>query len=109
MNAARYGHTLCVELLLPFSDTLTKDNDGWTALMHAARYGHTLCVELLLPISDALAKDNDGKTARSLADGGGHDAAVSLIDGYTLAMSELAALHSSLTIGHPRRSKVVRV
>ena len=109
MYAACRGHTSCVQLLLPVSDALVKDNYGTTALMLAAGYGHTSCVQLLLPVSDALAMNKHGKTARSLANEDGHDATASLINAYTLAMSELAALHSSVTIGQPRRSKALRV
>ena len=92
MYAACHGHTSCIKLLLPFSDALAKDNDGETALMSAARYGHTSCVQLLLPVSDALVMNKYGKTARSLATDYENDATANLIDDYTFALSELAAL-----------------
>ena len=96
-------------LLYPKCNALANDACGGIALMYAAYKGHTSCIQLLLPVSDALAMNKHGKTARSLATESGHDATVSLIDAYALAMSEWSALHSSVTIGQPRRSKALRV
>ncbi len=72
MCAASYGNAGCVEMLLPKSDPLAKDNRDRTALMFAAEGGHAACVELLLPVSDPLARDCEGNTALMLAGANGH-------------------------------------
>lgn len=48
-KAAANGHTECVKLLIPVSET---DQDDSQALQIAAQNGHTECVKLLIPVSD---------------------------------------------------------
>ena len=71
-DAARYGATECVRLLLSIADpTLVDASEAGhlraTPLMAAAVAGHTRCVELLLPLSDPAARDLYGETALTLA------------------------------------------
>ena len=64
MYAAINGNIPCLKLLLPVSDALATDNDGWTTLMYAATGGNASCLELSLPVSDMLAKDKASLTGR---------------------------------------------
>ena len=57
MCAAYSGHTSCLKRLLPVSNPLAKDDDGWTALMWATRNGKPSCVEMLLAVSEVSAVD----------------------------------------------------
>ena len=79
MHATSSGKDTCVRLLLPVSDALAKDKDGWTALMWAAGSGFEGCVSLLLPASDALAPDNEGWTALIQAAHAGEEACVKIL------------------------------
>ena len=64
---ASFGHPGCAELLLPVSDPMAGDTDGWTALMWAASSGNETCVALLLPCSDVTATNQSGVTALDIA------------------------------------------
>jgi hypothetical protein len=64
IKASEKGDIKKVTLLLENgADVNTKDNDGWTPLMHAAEKGHKEVVELLIEKgADVNTKDNDGWT-----------------------------------------------
>ena len=79
MWAAYHGHSECVSILLPVSDTLAKDAIGLTALMQAAVHGDEACVSLLLLVSDASAKGAGGLTALMWAAYGGHEVCVDIL------------------------------
>ena len=108
---ALHKHKLCcANLLCPVSDPEQKDMTGQTALMWSARYGYVTCVSLLLPLSDAQARDQHGLTASSLATDNGHIHIADMINAYTLAMSDMEALHSSIALpSSPRKASPRRL
>ena len=64
-QAARYGHTECVEALLKARGIdVSIKNAGWTALNIAARSGHAKCVQALLKVPgiDVNGKSPNGFT-----------------------------------------------
>lgn len=63
MMCARVACVPGILALLPHSDPLAVDEQGWTALMHATRGASTESVALLLPVSDPLARDRFTLTA----------------------------------------------
>ncbi len=62
-QAARRKSMRLIELVLPCSDPLAKNEDGVTALMYSAEVMHLDGVERLLPISDMKAVDAKGRDA----------------------------------------------
>lgn len=69
MLAAGNGRADCVAILLPLSDPLVVDQDGFSALMLAAAKGHADCISLLLPVSNPLATSSHGRDALMIAAG----------------------------------------
>ena len=98
-----------VELLLPKSDALSKDQNGMTALIYAAYSGHEACLRLLLPASDACAKDGRGFTAGKLIRKLGYEVLAQFIDAYALAQSEQATIEAASSSGAPRGRTSLRV
>ena len=80
-DAARDGSETVLKSLLrnPGCDALSKDEQGWTALMHAARGGHEAGLRILLPVSDALGKDVNGQTALMQSAARGHEAGLRIL------------------------------
>ena len=109
MWAARNGTTACVDILLPVSDPLARDNDGWTALMYAADGGYEACLQLLLPVSDISTKNNQENTASEVAPQNGHPSLVKTIEAYALAQSEKLALHSVIPTGVSQKRSLLRI
>lgn len=79
MLAAGSGHTACLQLLLPVSNTKTTTKDEITALMWAAANGQATCLKLLLPFNDASSKDKRGMTALMWTAARGHINCVKLL------------------------------
>jgi len=63
LKAAESGRVDCLEILLPLSDTKTRDSSGRTALMLAAAGANLDAVRFLLPLCDADAVCHKGRTA----------------------------------------------
>jgi len=81
IKASEKGDIKKVTLLLENgADVNTKDNDGWTPLMHAAEKGHKEVVELLIEKgADVNIQDEDGWTALMFASQNGHKEVVELL------------------------------
>ena len=109
MFAAWRGRVKCVQLLLPVSDATAKSLTGMTALMSAAWRGRETCVRLLLPLSDAVSKSNKGLTASDWAREEKHESLAQLIDAYTLAQNERAAIKCEVSTQAVRGSAVHRM
>ena len=111
MYAAENGHMSCVQLLLPVSDVLAKDEDGLTALICAAANGNTSCLDLLLLVGDALAKDRDGWSALMCATTYGRSLCVQLL----LPVSDCSARNRqgktasdiALVYGYPELGRLI--
>ena len=105
-EAAEKGDEAKVKALLfdPKCDALSKDLNGFTALMLAAGGGHEACLQLLLPVSDALAKDNTGWTALMYAASYGQASCLSLLlpvsDILAKSDQENTASHLATDRGH---------
>ena len=52
--ASKNGHTECVKLLIPVSDTKNCNALSWASIC-----GHTECVKLLIPVSDPKANNSE--------------------------------------------------
>lgn len=71
MQAARFGEEDEVARLIPISDPMARDIDGWTPLMKAAEGGCLETMRLLMPHSDLRARlDADGVDQRAFSEGG---------------------------------------
>lgn len=98
MAAARSEHSGIVRSLLPWSDPLAADGDGWDALMHAAWVGCEGSVQALLPVSDCLRKSRQGSAAQ-LAQMAGHAEVSEKIRAWALSRSERGQLELAAAKG----------
>jgi ankyrin repeat protein len=81
LSCAEKNNLKCLEKILgKGADVDTRDNYGWTALMHAANLGRTDVAKILLSNGAKLElRDNGGTTALTLAAAQGRDEMVTLL------------------------------
>jgi len=67
LRAFPHARTPLVAALLPVSDPMARDDNGWTAFMHAANQGHLTSLQILAPVSDTRAVNARGRNALMVA------------------------------------------
>lgn len=93
MFAADLSRTSMASALMPSSDPLERNADGWTALMFAARAGASSIVKMLAPLSDLDARCLVTEwTAADLASEKGYPEIAEMLWAMATSRNELALL-----------------
>lgn len=109
MVAAMSGHSVCIQVLLPFSDPLVVDEEGCTALIYACQHRRLDCAMALIGVSDVDRKDYEGLSALDHASLGSDTELLGFIQSFMKARWDADELETATPHGSDGSHSVSRL